>query len=111
VTKTRKSRLVPEVEGSPAEYSELVRLAAGGDRAALEHLLRRAQEVAFRFSFLSCGHTEDAEDVMQEALLKTYRYVDRIREPDAFRTWLYKTVRNACLAAATGARASTAPVD
>jgi RNA polymerase sigma-70 factor (ECF subfamily) len=97
VTKTRKSRLVPEVEGGPAEYSELVRLAAGGDRAALEHLLRRAQEVAFRFSFLSCGHTEDAEDVMQEALLKTYRYVDRIRDPDAFRTWLYKTVRNACL--------------
>jgi RNA polymerase sigma-70 factor (ECF subfamily) len=85
------------VEGGPGEYSALVRLAAGGDRAALEHLLRRAQEVAFRFSFLSCGHTEDAEDVMQEALLKTYRYVDKIRDPDAFRTWLYKTVRNACL--------------
>jgi RNA polymerase sigma-70 factor (ECF subfamily) len=97
VTKIRKSRLVPEVEGGPAEYAELVRLAAGGDRAALEHLLRRAQEVAFRFSFLSCGHTEDAEDVMQEALLKTYRYVGRIRDPKAFRTWLYKTVRNACL--------------
>lgn len=97
MTKTRKAHLVPEVEGSPAEYSELVRLAAGGDRVALEHLLRRAQEVAFRFSFLSCGHTEDAEDVMQEALLKTYRYVGRIRDPEAFRTWLYKTVRNACL--------------
>ena len=97
MTKIRKSRLVPEVEGGPAEYSALVRLAAGGDRAALEHLLRRAQEVAFRFSFLSCGHTEDAEDVMQEALLKTYRYVGRIRDPEAFRTWLYKTVRNACL--------------
>jgi RNA polymerase sigma-70 factor (ECF subfamily) len=97
VTKIRKSRLMPEVEPGPAEYSELVRLAAGGDRAALEHLLQRAQEVAFRFSFLSCGHTEDAEDVMQEALLKTYRYVGRIRDPEAFRTWLYKTVRNACL--------------
>jgi RNA polymerase sigma-70 factor (ECF subfamily) len=97
VTKNRKSPLVPEVEGGPAEYAALVRLAARGDRAALEHLLRLAQEVAFRFSFLSCGHTEDAEDVMQEALLKTYRYVDKIRDPEAFRTWLYKTVRNACL--------------
>jgi RNA polymerase sigma-70 factor (ECF subfamily) len=97
VTKNRKPPLVPEVEGGPAEYAALVRLAAGGDRVALEHLLRRAQEVAFRFSFLSCGHTEDAEDVMQEALLKTYRYVDKIRDPEAFRTWLYKTVRNACL--------------
>ena len=57
----------------------------------------RAQEVAFRFSLLACGHAEDAEDVMQDALLKTYQHVSRIADPDAFRTWLYTTVRNACL--------------
>lgn len=57
----------------------------------------RAQEVAYRFSLLVCGHPEDAEDVMQDALLNTYRYVSRIAEPEAFRTWLYTTVRNACL--------------
>ena len=51
----------------------------------------------YRFSLLVCGHPEDAEDVMQEALLKTYGHVNRIRKPDAFRTWLYQTVRNACL--------------
>ena len=34
---------------------------------------------------------------MQEALIKTYRYVGRIRDPEAFRPWLYRTVRNACL--------------
>jgi RNA polymerase sigma-70 factor, ECF subfamily len=63
----------------------------------MERLLMRAQEVAYRFSLLVCGHPEDAEDVMQDALLKTYRYVSRITEPEAFRTWLYTTVRNACL--------------
>ena len=57
----------------------------------------RAQEVAYRVSLLVCGHPEDAEDVMQEALLRTYRYVNRIEDPFAFRTWLYRTVRNACL--------------
>lgn len=57
----------------------------------------RAQEAAYRFSLLVCGHPEDAEDVMQDALLKTYRYVSRIEEPEAFRTWLFTTVRNACL--------------
>ena len=56
----------------------------------------RAQEVAFRFSLLVCGHAEDAEDVMQEALISTYRYVGRIERPEAFRTWLYRTVTNAC---------------
>ena len=57
----------------------------------------RAQAEAFRFSLLVCGHAEDAEDVMQDALLKTYRYVGKIRKPEAFRTWLFRTVRNACL--------------
>jgi RNA polymerase sigma-70 factor (ECF subfamily) len=63
----------------------------------MERLLMRAQEIAYRFSLLVCGHAEDAEDVMQDALLKTYQHVRRIAEPDAFRTWLYSTVRNACL--------------
>jgi RNA polymerase sigma-70 factor (ECF subfamily) len=80
-----------------AVYATLVRDAATGDRAAMERLLMRAQEVAYRFSLLICGHPEDAEDVMQDALLKTYQHVNRITDPDAFRTWLYTTVRNACL--------------
>ncbi len=79
------------------EYAQLVREAATGDREAMERLLMRAQEVAYRFSLLVCGHPEDAEDVMQDALLNTYRNVRQIAEPEAFRTWLYTTVRNACL--------------
>jgi RNA polymerase sigma-70 factor, ECF subfamily len=80
-----------------AECAALVRDAAAGDRAAMERLLIRAQETAYRFSLLVCGHPEDAEDVMQESLLKTYQHVPHIKEPESFRTWLYTTVRNACL--------------
>ena len=29
--------------------------------------------------------------------MKTFRHVRRINDPSAFRTWLYRTVRNACL--------------
>lgn len=79
------------------EYTNLVREAAAGDAEALNRLLMRAQEVAWRFSTTVCGHADDAEDAMQEALIKTYRHVARIREPEAFRGWLYRTVRNACL--------------
>jgi RNA polymerase sigma-70 factor (ECF subfamily) len=81
----------------PDEYAELVRSAVSGDAEALDRLLMRAQEVAWRFSTSVCGHADDAEDAMQEALIKTYRYVGRIRAPEAFRPWLYRTVRNACL--------------
>jgi RNA polymerase sigma-70 factor (ECF subfamily) len=79
------------------EYERLVRAAASGDDDAMEQLLMRVQSVAYRFSLLVCGHPQDAEDVMQEALLKTYRHVRRIEEPAAFQTWLFRTVRNFCL--------------
>jgi RNA polymerase sigma-70 factor (ECF subfamily) len=98
VTKiARKNPLREERAATPDDYTNLVRSAAGGDPAALDRLLMRAQEVAWRFSRSVCGHADDAEDAMQEALIKTYRYVGRIREPEAFRPWLYRTVRNACL--------------
>lgn len=80
-----------------AEYAALVSAAQAGDAGAMERLLMRAQEAAYRFSLLVCGHPEDAEDVMQDALMRTYRRVGTIQDPSAFRTWLYRTVRNACL--------------
>lgn len=98
VTNSSKSRLVKR---SPAEgdddYVSLVRAARDGDRLALERLLLKSQEVAYRFSLTVCGHPDDAEDVMQDALLKTYRYVSRIEHPEAFKSWLYRTVKNVCL--------------
>ena len=96
VTTPARSGRLP-ADAAKADYAALVRGAAAGDRDAMERLLMRAQEAAYRFSLLVCGHPEDAEDVMQDALLKTYRHVSRIAEPEAFRTWLYSTVRNACL--------------
>ncbi len=86
-----------EATVTPDPYEPLVRAAGAGDESAMEQLLMRAQQVAFRFSLLVCGHAEDAEDVMQEALLKTYKRVGTIKDPSAFRTWLFRTVRNACL--------------
>jgi RNA polymerase sigma-70 factor (ECF subfamily) len=99
VTKTPQVNPVHEGLDDPVrdEYAGLVRSAATGDAEALDLLLMRAQEVAWRFSTAVCGRADDAEDAMQEALIKTYRYVGRIRKPEAFRPWLYRTVRNACL--------------
>jgi len=82
---------------SPEQCADLVRAAAAGDPESLDRLLKRAQEVARRFSRSVCGHAGDADDAVQEALIRTYRSVGRIRDPEAFRPWLYRTVRNACL--------------
>lgn len=79
------------------KYAELIEAVAEGEPAAMERLLMDAQSLAYRFSVLVCGNAADAEDAMQDALLQTYRHAKRIREPGAFRTWLYRTVKNACL--------------
>ena len=83
--------------GRETDYEALLVAAQTGNKQAMERLLMRAQEVAYRFSLLVCGHADDADDAMQEALLKTYRFAGQIKEPAAFRTWLYRTVKNACL--------------
>ena len=98
VTKSRVSHLSDSPVADPgAALADLAGRAAGGDRTAMEALLLEAQAVAWRFSRTVCGHAEDAEDVMQEALVQTYRFVSRLRDVRAFRPWLYRTVRNACL--------------
>jgi RNA polymerase sigma factor (sigma-70 family) len=79
-------------------YADLLgQLGTPKDPEAMEQLLADAQALAYRFSLLVCGHTEDAEDAMQDALLQTYKNARRIRQPKGFRTWLYRTVKNACL--------------
>lgn len=78
-------------------YARLLEQLDSDDPKAMERLLVDAQALAYRFSLLVCGHTEDAEDAMQDALLQTYRNARRIRQPKGFRTWLYRTVKNACL--------------
>ena len=83
--------------GRGTDYAALLVAAQGGNQAAMERLLMKAQEIAYRFSLHVCGHADDADDAMQEALLKTYRYAAQIKEPAAFKTWLYRTVKNAWL--------------
>jgi RNA polymerase sigma-70 factor (ECF subfamily) len=86
-----------EIRPQTDDYTQVVRAAMEGDQAALEELLARSQSVVRRFSNAVCGGQPDSEDAAQEALLKTYRYVRGLRDPESFRTWLYRTVRHACL--------------
>jgi RNA polymerase sigma-70 factor, ECF subfamily len=78
-------------------YADVLERIRSGDPEAIDDLLIRAQDVARRYSLAICGSAPDRDDAMQEALLKTFRHAGQIREPRAFRAWLYRTVKNACL--------------
>lgn len=83
--------------GRGTAYGEVLDRVRSGDPAAIDDLLRQAQVIARRYSQAVCGRAPDSDDAMQEALLQTFRNAKHIREPKAFRSWLYRTVKNACL--------------
>jgi RNA polymerase sigma-70 factor (ECF subfamily) len=76
---------------------QAVELLRQNDPAALERALALLQETVFSFSMKVCGQREDAEDTMQEVLLKSVPYLPRFSSPQALSVWLYKVAKNRCL--------------
>jgi RNA polymerase sigma-70 factor (ECF subfamily) len=61
-----------------------------GDRDAYGPLTVRHAPRLFRMACRITGNEADAEDVVQEALIKAYRKLDRFEERADFGTWLYR---------------------
>ena len=55
------------------------------------------------------GSLEDAEDALQEALLRAWRQIDSLRSQAAFRAWLYKIATNVSLNMLASQRARSMP--
>jgi len=45
----------------------------------------------------ACGQRQDAEDTMQEVLLKSIRHLPKFDSPKALVVWLYKVAKSRCL--------------
>jgi RNA polymerase sigma-70 factor, ECF subfamily len=82
------------VEGRPLEDSELIERARRGDLAAYGELVRRYQDVAVRTAYLACRDSVEAEDAVQEAMIKTFAALSRFRAGAPFRPWLLRIVAN-----------------
>ena len=72
----------------------LVKLAMRGNPKAFGTLVEREQEYLYRMAFLYVRQEQDALDVVQESILKAYKSLKTLREPEYFRTWLTKIVIN-----------------
>lgn len=80
-----------------SEIEQAVHLLQRGDDAALEQALALLQNTVFSFSMRVCGQREDAEDTMQEVLLKSVSHLPKFDSPKALVVWLYKVAKNRCL--------------
>ena len=75
----------------------LIEAAAGGDPAAFEKLMRMHEGKMYAVALRMCASREDAQDCMQEAMIRAYRAIENFRFQSSFSTWIYRITMNTCL--------------
>src|SRR5579863_9177562 len=75
----------------------LVHASKNGDIAAFEQLVKRYDRRLLRISQSVTRNREDAEDAVQEALLKAFQNLAEFREDSQFSTWLIRITVNQSL--------------
>ncbi len=76
--------------------TRLTEQAQGGDRAAFNTLASHYRPLLFALAFLRTSHTEEAEDLVQEILLKAWEKLPTLHSPVLFLPWLKTITANAC---------------
>ena len=71
--------------------------AQGGDRGALDQLLRRHYDRVHAVCRRITGHDADAADAAQDAMIAIVRNLDRFDGRSSFGTWAYRIATNASL--------------
>jgi len=79
------------------DLDELIRSARAGDQTALNRLLADARPRLLAVALRMVRDRDDAEDVVQEALVKVCRNLTRFEGRSAFSTWMHRIVVNAAL--------------
>ncbi len=81
------------------EYNEqkLIEKASGGDASAFNRLMANHEKRMYAVALRMFANREDAQDCLQEAMLRVYRSIGSFKGQSSFSTWLYRITMNTCL--------------
>lgn len=79
------------------DQRRLVERAQGGDHDAFAELARAAVVRLDHAARLVLRDGELARDAVQEGLVRAWRDLPKLRDPDRFDAWLHRLVINACM--------------
>src|SRR5262249_19675592 len=77
-----------------ASEREQYRAAIHGDREAFEMIIRTHSRTLFAIAYGILQNREEAEDVVQDSLVKAWKTRLRVRDPDKFLAWLCMIARH-----------------
>ena len=77
-----------------ANEREQYRAAIHGDREAFEMIIRTHSRTLFAIAYAVLQNREEAEDVVQDALVKAWKTRWRVRDPEKFPAWLATIARH-----------------
>jgi RNA polymerase sigma-70 factor (ECF subfamily) len=77
-----------------ASEREQYRAAIHGDRDAFEMIIRTQSRPMFAIAYGILQNREEAEDAVQDALVKAWKSRWRVRDPEQFPAWLCMIVRH-----------------
>lgn len=85
--------------GEAMPLDELIARCQSGDAAAVTELVGEYATFVYRVGFMVLKHEEDAEDAMQESLVKAVRALPDYDHKDevSFRAWLHRIALNTAI--------------
>src|SRR5215475_3693164 len=75
---------------------DLVRRAQRGDLTAYGDLIHRHRTGLERFAVHLLGNRQEAEEALQDTLLRAYRAIGQCVQPERFRGWIFQILVNRC---------------
>jgi RNA polymerase sigma-70 factor (ECF subfamily) len=97
--------------GAAARERKLLEAARGGNDDAFRRLVEPHRKELHAHCYRMLGSVHDADDALQDALLRAWRGLAKFEGRSSVRSWLYRITTNTCLDLISGRPERVLPID